>query len=241
MRWSIVRLFAVIVGVTGIAAGFIVNVDRAVREGWNIALVLSNYFSLFTIVTTILCVVALTAALVWVRGAPRGAVEPRRITLPLAVATGPMLLLGVVFNALLRGEPTEAALGDAAGIHLMDVWATEALHVVLPLLLVADLLFAPRRRGLGWRALPLLVAYPIVWLGYTLLRATVTPDPTGASARWYPYGFLDPATSGWGGVVAYIAAMLVAIDAGIIALGRFRSRHTRVGVDAGPGAPRLAG
>ena len=64
MHWSWLRLAAAVAGLTGVVAGFIVNVDRATRQGQDLGLVLANYFSLFTIVSTILTATALTAAAV---------------------------------------------------------------------------------------------------------------------------------------------------------------------------------
>ncbi|HYP73945.1 MAG TPA: Pr6Pr family membrane protein, partial [Microbacterium sp.] len=229
------------VSLTGVAAGFIVNLDRALRYGQDVGIVLANYVSLFTIVTSTLCAAALIAAIVWGRRHPTAAREPVVIAFSLAMTTGPMLLLAIVFNALLRGQPTAAALADPAGIHALDVWATEALHVVLPLLLLADLLFAPRRRGLPWWTLAPLVAYPIAWLGYTLVRGVVTPDPAGASIGWYPYPFLDPqGPAGWAGVAVYIGVMLgllIVLDVAVIAIGRHRERHAHIGMGSAPRMP----
>jgi len=241
MRWSFVRIGAVIVSLTGVAAGFVVNLHRAVRTGQDVGLVLANYVSLFTIVSSTLCAAALIAAIVWGRRNPTEPREPVVIAFGIAMTTGPMLLLAVVFNALLRGHPSATALADPAGIHALDVWATEALHVVLPLLLLADLLFAPRRRGLRWRALGPLVLYPIAWLGYTLVRGAITLDPENASVGWYPYGFLDPrGPAGWTGVLTHIAVMLVTLvvlDLAVIAIGRYRERHAHIGMGSTPRMP----
>ena len=71
MHWSWLRLAAAAVGLSGVVAGFIVNVDRATRQGQDLGLVLANYFSLFTIITTILTVAALTVAAMWTHAASR--------------------------------------------------------------------------------------------------------------------------------------------------------------------------
>jgi hypothetical protein len=148
MRWTVVRGATTVVALSGVVAGFIVNVDRASREGQDVGLVLANYFSLFTVVCAILTIGVMTAAIIWTLHHRDARTEPFGIALGLALVTGPVLLLGIVFNVLLRGDPTAEALADSAGIHFLDMWATEILHVVLPLLLVLDLLFAPRRRAL---------------------------------------------------------------------------------------------
>jgi hypothetical protein len=46
------------------------------------------------------------------------------------------------------------------------------------------------------------LAYPLVWLGYTLVR--------GSIVGWYPYPFLNPANGGYGQVAATVAVVLVA-------------------------------
>lgn len=229
MHWSWMRLGAAAVGLSGIAAGYIVNVDRSARQGHDLAVVLANYFSLFTIVSTMLSVGALTAAATWSRMHPERTREPLGIALALAVVTGPILLLGVVYNLLLRGAPSTLALADSPGIAMLDTYAVEVLHVVLPLYFLADLLFATRRRGLPWWGLAVIAAYPLVWLGHTMVRGEFVADPFGTTAWWYPYPFLDPhGPGGWGSVLLYIAAIfvgLLGIGAGTIAIGRHRERR----------------
>ena len=228
MKWTVVRAATVIVALSGVVAGFIVNVDRATRQGQDVGLVLANYFSLFTVVSAILTIGVLSAAVVWTLRHREARVEAFGVALGLALVTGPVLLLGIVFNVLLRGAPTAEALADSAGIHFLDMWATEILHVVLPLLLLLDLFFAPRRRALPWSTLGAIAAYPIVWLGYTMVRGGVTPTPDGSAPTWYPYPFLDPnRPAGWPGVLTYVVVMLavlIAIGAGLIAIGRRRAR-----------------
>ena len=228
MHWAWLRLAAAVAGLSGVVAGFIVNVDRATRQGQDLGLVLANYFSLFTIITTILTATALTVAATWSMRHPGSSREPFGIALGIAVVTGPMMLLGVVFNVLLRGAPSEVALADSPTIAMLDSYATEMLHVVLPLYLLVDLLFATRRRGLPWWSLAVLVGYPLVWIVYTMLRGELTPDPSGVAAYWYPYPFLDPHTGGWASAFTYIGvllAALVAVGAIVIAVGRYRERR----------------
>jgi hypothetical protein len=228
MHWSWMRLAVAGMGVSAVAAGYIVNVDRAMRQGQSLTLVLANYFSMFTIVSTLLCAGALAAASTWARMHPERTREPMGIALALAVTSGPVILLGIVYNALLRGVPSEVAAADSPGIAMLDTYAVEILHVVVPLYLVVDLLFATRRRGLPWWSLPVLTVYPLTWLLYTMVRGELVVDPSGAAAWWYPYPFLDPHAGGWGSVLLYIGGIFVAfiaIGAGIIAVGRYRERR----------------
>lgn len=238
MHWSWMRLTAGAVGISGIAAGYIVNVDRATRQGADLAVVLANYFGMFTIVSTILGVTALGAAATWSRLHPRASREPLGIALALGVVTGPILLLGIVYNALLRGAPSALALGDSAGIAMLDGYAVEVLHVVLPLYFLADLVFATRRRGLPWWSLAVIVGYPVLWLLHTMVRGEFVPDPFGSTAWWYPYPFLDPhGSGGWGSVIGYIAAIFAGfagIGAGIVAIGRQRERRAARSASTAP-------
>ncbi|MFE7845540.1 Pr6Pr family membrane protein [Microbacterium sp. NPDC057407] len=223
------RSIAAGLGISAVTAGYVVNVDRATRQGQSLELVLANYFSMFTIVTTMLAVAALFAASTWARMHPDAQREPLTIELALAIVTGPMLLLGVVYNVLLRGVPSEVAAADSAGIALLDNYAIEVLHVVLPLYFLADLLFASKRRGLPWWGLPVIAVYPLSWLTMTMIRGELVTDPSGAADWWYPYPFLDPhGPGGWASVATYIAVMfigLVGIGAGVIAIGRHRDRR----------------
>lgn len=229
MHWSWMRSAAAGMGVSAVAAGYIVNVDRATRQGQSLALVLANYFSMFTIVSALLSAGALFAAATWARMHPERTREPLGIALALAAVTGPMLLLGIVYNVLLRGVPSEVAAADSPGIALLDTYAIEVLHVVLPLYFLADLLFATRRRGLAWWGLPVLLVYPLLWLMYTMTRGELVADPSGVADWWYPYPFLDPhGAGGWASALIYIAAIFaafVAIGAAIVAIGRYRERR----------------
>ena len=62
MRWVWFRIGAAVTALSGVVAGFVVNVDRAARADELLGDVMANYFSLFTIVSTLLSVVTLLAA-----------------------------------------------------------------------------------------------------------------------------------------------------------------------------------
>ena len=88
MRWSWFRIAAAVLALSGIVAGFIVNIDRASREKQDLELVLLNYFSLFTIVSSLLSVIALVAAATWMQRHPGTSREPLGIALALAAVAG---------------------------------------------------------------------------------------------------------------------------------------------------------
>ncbi|RXZ51552.1 Pr6Pr family membrane protein [Agromyces binzhouensis] len=235
MRWVWFRIAAAIVAGTGVLAGLLVNVDRALRDGQELGLVLANYFSMFTIVSSILSIVVLSVAAHWMRRHPGTSPEPVGIALAIAAVTGPVILLGIVFNVLLRGEPPAIAATDPLWVANLDSWATETLHVVLPAYFVLDLLFASRRRGLPWRSLAVIVSYPLVWTVYTMLRGELVPNPDGSAEWWYPYGFLDPHIAGYGSAFGYIGGILFAfllLGVAIIGIGRSRGRYAAAHVGA---------
>jgi hypothetical protein len=229
MYWTWFRIAAAATALSGVIAGLVVNIDRAAREGQVLADVLANYFSLFTIISTLLSVGALAAAANWAERHPGTSREPLGIALALAVVSGPIFLLGIVYNALLRGLPSAVALGDSAGIALLDQYAAEVLHVVMPIYFLLDLLLAPRRRGLPWWSLGVMVGYPIAWVAYTMVRGELVANPDGTAPWWYPYPFLDPhIAGGYGSPLIYIAAMtagFLAIGAMVIAIGRYREKR----------------
>ena len=237
MHWSWFRIAAAVTALSGIVAGFIVNIDRASRGEQDLELVLVNYFSLFTIVSSLLSVVALVAAATWSQRHPGTTREPLGIALGLAAVAGPVLLLGIVYNVLLRDAPSGIALGDTAGIRLLDSYAVEVLHVVLPIYFMLDLLLGTATRGLPWWSLRSSSATR--WGGRSTrwcggLRVS---NPDGGTSWWYPYPFLDPHSAGYGSAFAYIGAMMVAIlaiGAVIIAIGRHRGKRA-ADARSGPG------
>ena len=98
--------------------------------------------------------------------------------------------------------------------------------MVIPVIMLVDLLFAPRRRALGWSAVGIAAIFPIVWVAYTLIRANLVIAPATGKHWWYPYPFLDPhLNGGYGGValwVLLIAAIIIATAAFVVWVGRFR-------------------
>jgi hypothetical protein len=228
MRWVWFRVAAATAAGSGVVAGLLVNIDRGLREEQILGDVLANYFSLFTIVSSILSIGVLTVAARWMLRHPGTSPEPLGIAMAIAAVTGPVILLGIVFNVLLRGDPAPIAATDPAWVKFMDSWATETLHVVLPIYFLLDLLFAGRRRGLPWWSLAVIVSYPLVWTAYTMSRGERVPNPDGSTPWWYPYGFLDPHVAGYGSAFGYIGGILFAfvlLGIAIIGIGRSRERH----------------
>lgn len=205
-----------------------VNNAVASESDWgrHLPSVVTNFFSYFTILSNLLAAIVLVIAALWALRARRSAspgstsIEPAWLaTLLLCVSTY-MIVTGIVYNLLLRSI-------SIAGIS--DVWTNESLHVVIPLFLLADVLFAPGRRALPWSAMLAAVVVPVVWAVYTLVRANFITGPATGNPWWYPYPFLDPhlVPGGYLGVSAYIvgiAAAIILVAAGVVWVGRRRSR-----------------
>jgi hypothetical protein len=164
-----------------------------------------EYFSYFTIETSLMNIVVFVVGGVLALRLPRDTVlftTVRMATLAYAIVTAG------VYNLLLRDGPAEGfqALG----------WPSEVMHVWMPLLIVLDWLVSPGRPALPWRSLGVVMIYPVAWLAYSLLRGAV-------SAGIYPYPFIDPATAGWGSVIAYI----IGLSVGLLALGALAIAYSR--------------
>jgi hypothetical protein len=172
---------------------------------------LVNFFSYFTILSNALSAIVLFVG-AWY--AFTRTVDPAWFTLVRACAATYMATTFVVYNLLLRG----ISLDQATTVP----WSNEILHVWAPLCIVADWVLAPGRRRISWQRLWSIAVFPIVWVVYSMIRGAIT--------GWYPYPFLNPAQdAGYGGVVVYviaIAAFILLVGAGIIALSRTRWPRT---------------
>jgi hypothetical protein len=134
-------------------------------------------------------------------------------TVRMATLTYAIITAGV-YNLLLRNVPYDGFQGLS--------WPNEVIHVWIPILIVLDWLISPGRPALSWKALRVVMIYPLLWLAYSLVRGAV-------SNGIYPYPFLDPATAGWGSVIAYIVALSLVL-LGLATLAIVYSR--RVGREA---------
>lgn len=173
-----------------------------------------NTFSYFTVDSNVL------AALVFAIGVVvliRGGTEPLWFGVARGAVTAFMAVTGIVYNTLLRG------VNVAEGLVLP--WSNEVLHVIGPLLILADWLFAPGRARLEWKHLGVIVAFPLIWAVYTMIRGPFAPDPIGRKDVWYPYPFLNPTIAPQGYVsvgfyIVLIAAIIGLVGAGVIWVSR---------------------
>ncbi|MGW8482525.1 Pr6Pr family membrane protein [Microbacterium sp. NPDC055903] len=219
--WAYVRLAAAVLGVAAIARQLMLSIGNAVSAGSDLPTVIANFFSYFTILSNLAAVVVLVIGGLWLLRRRGDAQEPTWLAVLLACASTYMIVTGIVYNLLLRNIPL-------AGIS--DVWTNETLHVVIPLVMLADVLVAPGRRALGWRTLSAIAAFPLVWAGYTMIRAGFITSPATGNPWWYPYPFLDPhqvpgGYLGVSGYIVFIAAVIVGTGAVVLWAGRFRARR----------------
>lgn len=190
-----------------IIAQLVRSIERTIAQGGDVGFLLQNFFSFFTIESNVLAVVSflLGAALV-----AFGRTETPGVTVFRLVAVTYMTVTLVVYNLLLRG--IELPQGQTVP------WSNEILHVVGPLLLIADWLLAPGRNRLEWRHVRAVVVFPILWAAYTLIR--------GPFVDWYPYPFLNPANSPNGYLsVAFYVILIAAIMIGVGAAGIWVTRR----------------
>jgi len=121
-----------------------------------------------------------------------------------------MALFGITVTGLVYATVLAPIHDPAAGAETI---LNTIVHYLVPVLMVLGwLLFGPRPRitaGVVGRSL----LYPVLWLGYTLIR--------GAIWRWYPYPFLDVPSHGYLTVLLNCVAVtaVFAVVAGLFAAG----------------------
>lgn len=171
---------------------------------------LVNLFSYFTIESNILVVV--TGTLLAIRPDRGGRLFGM---LRLASLTG-ITVTGVVYATVLAGNV------DMTGV---EWWLDKIFHYVVPILTVVGFLVLRPRTRLDWSALGGL-AFPVLWLVYTLVRAQVAEPTfllTPTQTAPVPYGFLDAAESS-AGAVAVVCVVLTAV---FVALGSAAIAYSR--------------
>lgn len=152
---------------------------------------LGNFFSFFTVLSNILgTLVFLAAALAAFSG--RGDVPG----LLRGAAALYLVITGIVYGVALAHYDTPEVIP----------WVNVVLHKVTPAVFAADWLIDPPRRAPRFPRALAWLAFPLLYLAYTLIRGPVV--------GWYPYPFLDPRAHGYArvavGCVLVAAAFLAA-------------------------------
>lgn len=215
--WNLAPVAAVALIAAAVIAQFVASVSEAVARGRDVATVVANFFSFFTILSNVsACVVLALLGIRFLLRRRSPDEDPAALATVLAWVSTYMITTGVVYNLLLRGLPLQP---ETVG------WSNEIMHVWGPLFLLLDVFVGPHRRRLPWTAAFGAAIFPIAWIVYTLLRAPLITNPTTGAPFWYPYPFLNPTTGGWGPVIGYIIVIAVAIIAlafAVVAIGRRR-------------------
>ncbi|WP_460689677.1 Pr6Pr family membrane protein [Nesterenkonia suensis] len=221
--WSALRVLVGVLAATAVIAQFVAAWYGALEHGRPLGATVGNFFSYFTILSNSAAAVFLSWAglrpLIRRRGSQ---VDPPALSLGLACITSCVLITGAVYNTLLRHLPLPPGSDPPP-------WSNEVLHLVVPLFVFADLLVGPRRRALPWRSLWVMVAFPLLWAIYTMVRGPLVTDPATGAPFWYPYPFMDPGSpdlapvAGYPGVILHLAGIavaMIAVSAVVVWCGR---------------------
>jgi hypothetical protein len=110
-----------------------------------------------------------------------------------------LAVTGIVYDLLLSKDPAAAAV--------TLTWVNAVVHQIMPIAAIVDWLVDPPRHPIEMRGAIWWMAFPIVWLAYSMIR--------GAVVDWYPYPFMDPRKHG----AVEIAVTLVVIGIGFFGVG----------------------
>ena len=195
MHWTWFRIAAAVIALSGVVAGFIVNVDRATGAAGSRAGPRQLLQPLHDRLDD-----RSASSRSWRPRSgrmrhPGSTREPLRDRTRARGRGRPACsLLGIVYNVLLRDDPSERRARGLCGDRTAGLLGDrDAARRRCRSTSLVDLLLAPRRRGLPWWSLAVLVAYPDRCGSSTRwCAASAWPTPTAATTWWYPYPFLDP-------------------------------------------------
>ena len=166
-----------------------------------------NYFSYFTILTNLLVALGTTFPLL-ASHSVAGQFFLRHSTQSATAVY--IAIVGITYSLLLRH------LWNPQGAQKV---ADVLLHDVVPVLYIAFWIFLVPKITLRWSDAVRWLAYPLVYMAYTLARGFVS--------HWYPYYFIDIDTIGLSRALIHAAGLLfVFFGLGLlfIAIGRWTAR-----------------
>ena len=152
-----------------------------------------EYFAYFSIVGAVFA-----GALLLVTGvrAFKQLEEGKRLEIARLSLTVAMIVVGVVYHALLADVASDVRDGD----YVWPVFPNEFIHTYGPVLIVIDYLLSNKEFKLRMRAAFWVVAFPLLWLTFSVIRGIIT--------NWWPYWFINPNGEGVvSGMLSYIAAI----------------------------------
>ncbi|HEX8763417.1 MAG TPA: Pr6Pr family membrane protein [Candidatus Saccharimonadales bacterium] len=184
-------LFRLVMGATVATAIVTQYMQGATRATFNPV----NFFSYFTIESNILA-----AFIFIVTGAAlMTGIKLRRRSLIRGAAVLYMTITGIVYAILLSG--IDADLG------LTMPWVNMVLHYLMPVAVLIDWFADPPEQKVPFKSALIWTIFPALYLFYSLIR--------GYGTGWYPYPFLNPEHSGYGGIITISIGILV-VSIGLI-------------------------
>lgn len=172
--------FLVLISWFALILQFRITLNNAPASGFPASMVVTNYFSYFTILSNILVALATTFMVVAPVSIPGRFFGRSPVQAAIAVY---IFIVGLVYNLVLR------KIWSPEGWQLV---ADNLLHVAVPLgYTLYALIYIPPKSLRPKLILPWLV-FPALYLAYSLIR--------GNLADWYPYPFLDAGKLGYGKV-----------------------------------------
>jgi hypothetical protein len=209
IAFIVLRILVPAAIVAAIVGQLVTSLDFWHTQGvTNIGSNVTNFLSFFTIDSNILSAVLLLVGAYFLA---RRVDDPRWFLVARVSIVTYMVTTGVVYNLLLRG--IELPQGSTLG------WSNEILHVVAPIYLLVDWLFAPGRRPLSYRTIWVVIVFPLVWAVYTLIRGPFVTDQVYGNDYWYPYPFLNPVTSAQGYTTVAFFMLLITVVIAFAGLG----------------------
>ena len=175
-----------------------------------------EYFSYFTIQTSLMAIVTLGVAgcFAWT-----GRHETRVLNVVRLSTVTFTVVVTLVYNLLLRGLPDAAADGD----YVWPVLPNEILHVWAAIFMLIDWMLSSRRINLRVRTIFWVLVFPLAWLIYSIAR--------GLMVDWWPYWFINPnEPAGITGMLTYIVGImlfLLTIAIALLGLQRITVRAFR--------------
>lgn len=163
-----------------------------------------EYFSYFTIQTSLIAIVTLAVAgwFAWT-----GKNETRVLNIVRLSTVTFTVVVTLVYNLLLRGLPDAAADGD----YVWPVIPNEILHVWAAIFMLIDWMHSSRRINLRVRTIFWVLLFPLLWLIYSIAR--------GLMVDWWPYWFINPnEPAGVTGMLTYIVGIMLFLLTVAIAL-----------------------
>lgn len=152
-----------------------------------------EYFAYFSIVGAVFAGALLLATGV---RAFKQLEEGKRLEIARLSLTVAMIVVGVVYHALLADVASDVRDGD----YVWPVFPNEFIHTYGPVLIVIDYLLSNKEFKLRMRAAFWVVAFPLLWLTFSVIRGIIT--------NWWPYWFINPnGEGGVSGMLSYIAAI----------------------------------